>query len=118
MTMAPEKDAKWGWLKPSCSPDKRGRTGVTRHGTRLWCEETKGRWRWTWHSPPEAKEPCVDEGAWHLKDTIRSYVCRDGTWRAERPKGWRTPSPTDWPSQGPGKIPNPRGLAPDEVPGH
>lgn len=107
VTMAPEEDAKWGWHNPSCRAEERGRAGVTRHGTRLWCEEISGRWRW--RTPPQGKEPCVDEGAWDVSGKARSYVCRDGSWREEGFKDRGAPSPSDWPRQGPGKVPNPMG---------
>lgn len=60
----------------------------------------------------------MDEGEWSVVSSGWALLCRQGTWHRERldtpPSSG--PSPSAWPSQGLGKIPNPRGLTPDDEP--
>ncbi|MGW7147534.1 hypothetical protein ACWGIY_25305 [Streptomyces sp. NPDC054878] len=128
VVMTPHWERTYGWRNPACSP--RRPAGVTRHGTELRCDEGEeggegeegdnsgNEWNWRWRFRPHQEMPCVDAGEWHVMSSGWGLVCRDGTWRRERLDDSlsrpREPSPSKWPSQGPGKIPNPRGIAPDD----
>lgn len=122
VVMTPQWKQTHGWRNPVCSP--RRPAGVTRHGTELRCREGREAaeggdgWTWRWSPRPHEEMPCVDAGEWSVVNSGWGLVCRDGTWRRERLDDSlsrpREPSPSDWPSQGPGKIPNPRGLTPGD----
>ncbi|MEV0525461.1 hypothetical protein AB0I66_18710 [Streptomyces sp. NPDC050439] len=116
VVMTPQWKQTYGWRNPVCSP--RRPTGVTRHGTELRCREGGDGWTWRWSPRPHEEMSCVDAGEWSVMSSGWGLVCRDGMWRRERLDDTlsrpREPSPSDWPSQGPGKIPNPLGLTPDD----